>query len=189
MHWSRVLFLGVGWGLLAVLYASPPVAAQPLTDPVAGPVIDGFGETYPLEALDMATPTDQPYRLAFDISTSPEAPDALNAALNTVARFINMHARDGVPLDRMQLAVVLHGTAGKYALDHTAYRARYGVDNTNLVLMAALRDAGVDIYLCGQTAMHRGVPPDELSPVVDVALSAMTVLATLGAEGYTVLAW
>ena len=170
-----------GWG--------SAVMAQPLIDPVPGPVIEAFGDTYPVEGLDVPTPTDRPYQLLFDISTSPEAPDALSTQLNTVARFLNMHARVGVPPEQMELAVVLHGTAGKYALGRTAYRARYGVEHTNGALLKALHEAGVAIYLCGQTAMHRGLPPRDVAPAVDVALSAMTVMASLGAEGYTVVAW
>jgi intracellular sulfur oxidation DsrE/DsrF family protein len=152
-------------------------------------VIEAFGETYPVEALDIAPPTDRPYRLLFDVSTSPDAPDALSTQLNTVARFLNMHARAGVPPEQMELAVVLHGTAGKYALGRAAYRARYDTEHPNGALIEALHEAGVDIYLCGQTAMHRGVPPRDVAPAVDVALSAMTVIASLGAEGYTMVAW
>lgn len=176
-----VLFI-MGWIAFAI-----DAPAQPLTDRVEGPIIEDFGATYPVEALDVPTPTS--YRLLFDISTSPDAPDAVSTQLNTVARFLNMHARDGVPPEQMQLAVVLHGTAGKYALNHDAYRARYDVEHTNLRLIEALRAAGVEIYLCGQTAMHRGLPPDELAPAVDLALSALTVIATLDADGYTVLSW
>ena len=56
-------------------------------------------------------------------------------------------------------------------------------------LLAALDEAGVEIYLCGQTAVHRGLPPDELAPQVQLALSAMTVLVTLQAEGYALIAF
>ncbi len=176
--------------LSAVLWlCAPVVTAQPLVDPVPGPVIEGFGETYPVEALDIAPPTDQPYQLLFDISTSPDAPEAPSTQLNTVARFLNMHARAGVPMAQMQVAIVLHGTAGKYALNRDAYRARYGVEHTNLARIDALHEAGVAIYLCGQTAMHRGLPPSDLAPSVDLALSAMTMIASLGAEGYTVVSW
>jgi len=111
--------------LLVCLLLPLQLAAQPLTDRVEGPVIDGYGETYPVNAPDFATPTDITYRVVFDVGTSPEAPEALNSKLNTVARFLNMHARVGVPTERMHLAVVLHGTAEKYALNHDAYRARY----------------------------------------------------------------
>lgn len=178
-----IVLTGLGLALPVLL------AAQPLTDRVEGPIIEGYGATYPVEALDFDTPTDRSYQLLFDVSTSPDAPDALNSKLNTVARFLNMHARVGVPRAQLQAAVVLHGTAGKYALSHAAYQARYGVENTNLALLEALREAGVEVYLCGQTAMHRGLPLDQLAPEVSVALSAMTVIASLDAQGYTVVAW
>jgi intracellular sulfur oxidation DsrE/DsrF family protein len=179
----------VGSILVLWMLPAPTASAQPLVDPLPGPVIEEFGETYPVEAPDVATTTDQPYRLLFDISTAPDAPDALSTQFNTVARFLNMHTRAGVPQEQMHLAVVLHGTAGKYALSRAAYQERYGTEHTNWALMAALHDAGVEIYLCGQTAMHRGLPPDQLASEVQLALSAMTVIASLGAEGYTVVSW
>jgi len=45
----------------------------------------------------------------------------------------------------------------------------------------------VVIYLCGQTAAYRGFAAEELSPVVTMALSAMTAHVRLQSEGYTLI--
>jgi len=167
----------------------PAVRGQALADAVAGPVIDGFGAVYPVANPDFRTDTQRAYRVVFDVSSSPPDADTLNARIETVARFLNMHARAGVPRDNMTVAVVLHGSAGKDALSHEAYRARFGTDNPNLELLDALRDAGVSILLCGQTAVHRGFRRDELAPSVRLALSAMTALVTLQADGYALISF
>jgi len=178
-------------GLLAVcLFTSTPVLrGQALTDAVAGPVIDAYGHVYPVTDPDFRTETQRMYRAVFDVSAAPPETDALNARIETVARFLNMHARAGVPRGNMRLALVLHGSAGKDALSHEAYRARFGTDNPNLEMLEALHDAGVSILLCGQTAVHRGFNREELAPPIKVALSAMTALVTLQAEGYALIAF
>lgn len=164
-----------------------PASAQPLSEARTGPVIADYGAVYEIENPDLPTPTDMTYRMLFDVKTSPDAADGLNASLNTVARFLNMHAQAGVSLENMKTAIILHGSAGKYVLDQEAYKARFGVRNTNLEMMEALHDAGVEIYICGQTATHRGYAREDMSPIINVALSAMTVIAKLESEGYTVV--
>jgi len=162
---------------------------QALGQATTGPVIEGFGAVYDVPAIEYDTPLDREYKAVFDVGIGEDDPGTVNRRIETLARFLNMHGRAGVPLDRMKLAIVLHGTAGKDALQHAAYRERFGVDNPNLPLLAALDDAGVQVYLCGQTAIHRGLPSDDLAPQVRMALSAMTVLVTLQAEGYALIAF
>jgi hypothetical protein len=53
-------------------------------------------------------------------------------------------------------AVVLYGTALKSILTNDAYRSRYKIDNPNLELIGRLRDAGVDLYICGQSMTFGG---------------------------------
>lgn len=163
--------------------------AQALAEPQTGPVIEGFGPVYDVPDPDFATDMDAEWRVVFDVSAGAGSPEQLNASIETLARFLNMHARAGVDPASMHLALVLHGTAGKDALDHAGYRARYGVDNPNLELLEKLRAAGVRVLLCGQTAMHRGLRRDELSAPVELALSAMTALVTLQSEGYRLVAF
>lgn len=175
--------------LVLILACIPGLSskAQPLSSPQPGPIIEAYGAVYAVESPDLPTPTDMTYRMLFDVKTSPDAADGLNASLNSVARFLNMHSQAGVPLDNMKTAIILHGSAGKYVLDQEAYEARFGVRNTNLEMMEALHEAGVEIYLCGQTATHRGFTREDMSPIITVALSAMTVIARLENEGYTVI--
>jgi len=100
-----------------------------------------------------------------------------------------MHARAGVKSDQVKLALVIHGSAGKDMLSSEAYKARFGVENPNEALLAALRSNGVRVILCGQTASHRGLQQAELAPGVEVALSAMTALVALQSEGYQLISF
>lgn len=184
----RVATLSLGC-LVAAGLASAAAAQEPLGPATTGPVIEGYGPVYDVASPEFPTPTDFDYRLVFDVKTAPEDTTAINPAIETLARFLNMHARAGVPVERMQLAMVLHGGAGKDALDHEAFRERYGHDNPNLEMIERLAEAGVQIILCGQTAMHRGLPPGRLAGPVQVALSAMTALAILQAQGYALIAF
>ena len=47
-----------------------------------------------------------------------------------------------------------------------------------------LDKAGVDIYVCGQSAAYNGYSAEELLPEVKIAVSAMTVHVRLQQEGY-----
>ena len=160
------------------------LAGQATSQSQTGPVISDYGPVFDVPNTDFATPTDHMYRVAFDVSAAPESPDAVNRRIVTVARFLNMHANAGVPTDKMEVALVLHGGSGKYALANDAYRARYDTDNPNLGLITALHGQGVRIILCGQTAASRGFPKHELAEPVELALSAMTALIVLQSEGY-----
>ena len=176
--------------LICVLAALPGRAdAQALGTPSRGPVIADFGAVFDVPSPDFATPTDLTYRVVFDVARSADQPGSVNPSIETLARFLNMHGRAGVPRERMQLALVLHGAAGKDALDDAGYRARFGTDNPNLPLLKALEGAGVKMYLCGQTAMSRGFPRAELAPQVQMALSAMTALVSLQEQGYRLIAF
>ena len=155
----------------------------------AGPVIEKFGPVYEVVRPEFQTPNDLLYRAVFDVAPSPDAPGEINPRIESVARFLNMHARAGVSKDQMKLALVVHGAAGKDMLSSTAYKDRFGVENPNEPLIAALRSQGVRVILCGQTASHRGFQREELAPGVEVALSAMTALVALQSDGYRLISF
>jgi intracellular sulfur oxidation DsrE/DsrF family protein len=98
-----------------------------------------------------------------------------------IARYLNMHARSGVPLENMDLAIVIHGPAVKNLLDTDG--------NPNSELIALLQNAGVSIYVCGQSMAFGGFANTELANGVKIALSAMTMLTTLQSDGYALLPW
>jgi len=160
-----------------------PAAAQP-SGPSKGPVIADFGPAYVVPNPGLATPMLQELKIRFDVSRSAADVKAANPALETAARFLNMHAKAGVSPERLKVAIVVHGEAAKDVLTHDAYKKRHHVENPNLALLNELKQAGVRIYLCGQSAGSRGIAPAEMAPAAQLALSAMTAHLVLNGEGY-----
>lgn len=173
----RAALLGI------LLCATPLLAAEPST----GPLIEAYGPTYSIDDRDVLLRDGFSYRAVFDLAAYPGEVTAVNVRLESVARFLNMHARNGVSVENMDLAIVVHGAAVKNLLDNDAYEARYKVDNPNLELLTLLLDAGVKVYVCGQSISFGGVEKSELADGVQVALSAMTMLTVLQSDGYALL--
>ncbi len=156
-----------------------PFAGGPAL-PDVGAVFYGFDYNHPLD-------TTLEYKLIFDIHESPEDPSKMNMLLNSMARFINLHSRYGVPLTKIKLVGVLHGTASKDGVTDAFYSGKTGLDNPNTSILNALNGAGVKLFQCGQSALHYGIPKQVLHPGVQLSLSAMTVLAEYQLKGYALI--
>ena len=148
-----------------------------------GPVFADFGQVADIETT-YEIPAGIALKHSFDVGARPE--QGLNTGFVGVARFINMHAREGV--SDVQTALVVHGQAANDLLNPAAYAARFeGAANPNAALVRALLDHGTRVILCGQTAAGLGLDETrDLIPGVEVALSAMTAHAVLQQQGYTV---
>ena len=172
--------------LICVLLAAPWSLAH--AEPVYGPVIEGYGPVYKMADRDVTLPTNMVFNVVFDATASaPGSPDEPNVELVSVARFINMHGLNGFSMDNMNLAVVLHGPALAAVLTDSAYREQFGMANPNLELLEKLHDTGVRFFACGQSMSFRGYVKRDLDASIKVALSAMTMLASLQADGYALL--
>lgn len=149
-----------------------------------GPVIKEFGAVWKVDQPDYKTNTNTPLKVVFDIMNSPEAPDQLNASIETAARFLNMHAQAGVPIENLKVALVVHNKASKDLLTTDNYKKRYGVTNPNEALINALIDQGASVIFCGQSSTSRGIPKSETIEGIQLSLSAMTALIQLQNEGF-----
>ena len=128
---------------------------------------------------------DTVFRHSFDAVAEAE-PGTLNRNLVSLARFLNMHARAGVPAENLQLALVIHGTAVNDVTRADHYGARHdGAENINVELIEQLQAHGVQFYVCGQSASRQSIDNEDLLPGVTMALSAMTAHALLQQDGYT----
>lgn len=177
----RMIALLAGCSLMA------PVFAAEYPGTTTGPVVPGHGPVFPVENAAFPMDNARHYKVSKDLATTSEAPDAINRGMESVARFLNMQAQAGMPPENIDMALVVHGGAAKDLLTDAAYRERYGVDNPNTALLTGLGEAGVQVYLCGQTAAARGFPPETLNPVVKTALSAMSAHVRLQSEGYVLI--
>lgn len=170
--------------VLTLLFWTTSLGAQQAQD---GPLIQNFGAVYTVDQADYPADPERTYKVVFDVASGPDDPAQLNKAMNTLARFLNMHAQSGVPAKNLQVVAVLHGQASKHSLSDSAYRQRYGVDNPHTDLIRQLTDRGVQLYLCGQAMHARGFERSEVNEHIDVSLSAMTILIDLQANGYSLI--
>jgi intracellular sulfur oxidation DsrE/DsrF family protein len=160
--------------LLSVLSALPFATYADFSSFSTGPAIKDYGPVADVE-VTFPVPDDAVLRHSFDVAEQAEDGD-MNRTLVSAARFINMHARAGVDPTRIELAVVVHGTAV-----HDVSREV----SASAGLVASLIDHGVSIIVCGQSAAYYGITTDGLLPGVEMALSAMTAHALLQQQGYT----
>ena len=139
-----------------------------------GPVFDSYGPVADVE-MTYPIPAGATFRHSFDVAERADDGEP-NATLVSAARFLNMHARAGVDPGRIELAVVVHGSA---------VHDVSGPDSASAELVQLLIEQGVTIVVCGQSAAYRNVDADDLLPGVKLALSAMTAHALLQQKGYT----
>jgi intracellular sulfur oxidation DsrE/DsrF family protein len=139
-----------------------------------GPIFTDYGMVADVNATMTIAPGTV-FKHSFDVS-SPATNGEPNSTLASAARFINMHARAGVSIDDIQIAVVVHGKAVMDVADE---------ESTSAGLIAALTKHGIRIIVCGQSATYYDVATDDLLPGVEMALSAMTAHAVLQQQGYT----
>jgi intracellular sulfur oxidation DsrE/DsrF family protein len=153
-------------------------------EPTPGPVIDNYGPVFAVPQGSYNLVADQQYKVVMDVGKGPDNPAELNRNIESAARFLNMQARNGTPPENLKMAIVLHGSGARAALNEQAHSEHFSVPNGSKGLVEALGNAGVDIYICGQTAAYYGFGPNDLLPQVTVAVSAMTVHVRLQQEGY-----
>ncbi len=170
--------------LFAIIFSvSNPSSAdeKPFRD---GPLIKGYGQH---TAVDQNTRVDRStvFKVAFDVGKQGSS-DRVNRGFDSLARFINMHAANGVPAENLQLALVIHGKAAYDTLSNEAYDDRFMQDNPNHELLNKLMANGVEVYVCGQTAGFFEIENSDLQKGVQMSLSAMTTHALLQQKGYTV---
>ena len=136
--------------------------------------------------LASVVPANTVFKLVFDVAKAAD-PDKLNRSIESAARFINMHVAAGVPLENIQLAVVVHGSASIEMTNQTFFAAKQGgLKNASAIAIAQLQEKGVRFYLCGQSAAANGISNFDLLPGVNMALSAMTAHALLHQQGFAI---
>ena len=167
--------------LLCLLLLSPLLAAQRVT-----PVVP-FGAIYEIPEATVTPDPTLEYRLVIDVVSGAEEPDSLSAGLYNVARMLNLFSVGGLPDERVQVVLAIHGGATFAVVDNATYREEFGTDNPNLPLIAALKEAGVRVTVCGQSLLGRGIALDMVNPEVEIATSMLTTVAMYQMRGYGLL--
>lgn len=151
------------------------------------PVIKSYGGIYDIPyAVERPDPTID-YNIVIEIATPSDKPDSTNWALYNVARLVNLHVMGGVPKEKLHVVLAIHGGAAFSVMNNEAYKAKYGVDNPTLKLFKELDQAGVKMFVCGQSLIARSIDRFKMVPEVKVASSMLTVMTTYQHKGYAAL--
>lgn len=165
------------WGIL--LLFTQTIMAQEWNNPR----IEGYGKIHFDKDLSFQPDIKKTYKLVFNIDNDVEKA-GVNMRLWKIARELNLLKAAGVPDKNVQIAAVVHGKAITISLTDQAYEKRYQKKNPNTKLVEELANAGVKLYLCGQTVAGMKIEQSELNPAWEVTLSALVTLPILESQGY-----
>ncbi len=173
--------------LTGTAHADQPVnkpAQSSAADTQLFPRIKSAGAVYALQGdIDMPAASAN-HRVVIDATEDATTDAGINRRLEAAARTVNLYALAGVPATKLNVAVVIHGKATPIVLSDASYRKHFDKANPNAALIADLRAAGVEIFVCGQALRHGGYVVGDVREGIAVALSAMTKLVELQAAGY-----
>ena len=177
--------------LAAFIFARSIAAQTPLPGgQPSGPVIQSNGPSFKVDDPTFSIPAGHTFKALFIINAGGGDSVKVNEQLTTMARYFNLHARNGIPVDRVKGAAVFHGNGWPAILNDSAFAARFGgKPNPSRRLVEELVQSGATLVLCGQTAGNRGIHREELLPGVKVAISAMSATVFLQSEGYQLIPW
>ncbi len=153
---------------------------------------DAPGFSYPRikeygKVVRLPDAADQPRngsKICADVTASG-SPEAINPALEKVARYVNIYAGAGSRPAEARITVILHGKATTSCFSDTAYARKFNVEkNPNIPLIARLKQAGVEFLVCGQALAHNGGRREDVAGEIGVAVSALTVNVNRQADGY-----
>ena len=151
------------------------------------PAIEGYGGIKPLPEAANQPSVKAEHKAVFDVTKAAKSPDQLNPGLERVARAVNVFASAGVPAEKLDFVVVVHGPATPGILNDAQYEKQFGQANPNTALIAALRKAGVTLHVCGQALAKHAFDQSWVNNEVDVALSALSDLVIFPSRGYAVV--
>jgi intracellular sulfur oxidation DsrE/DsrF family protein len=127
------------------------------------------------------------YKVVIDVYDEVTDSASLHGSFREAARTYNLNIANGVPQEKLKMAIVVHGGAVDAILTNEIYNNRFGVDNPNLELLTAMKEHGVEIYVCGQNLGFLRIEKSSVADPVKVALSAKTTFIALDQQGYTYL--
>jgi len=126
------------------------------------------------------------YKVVFADGQDAKNPGDVNPMLPTIATYVNTLGKYGVPAEHRHLVIMFHQRTPDIdiVMSNDAYKARYNRDNPNIAIIHALKQAGVDIRVCGQGLIGRKIDSKQVNPDVQIDLWAMTTLVNLQLKGY-----
>lgn len=151
------------------------------------PIVKGYGGIFEIPNATERPDPSLEYKIIVDLASGAEDNKQISRWVDNVARLMNLHGLAGVPKEKIKVKVVIHGGAIFTLLNDENYQKRFEVANPNLKVFEALKEAGADIYVCGQSLIARNLKSEDLWPGVTIAHSAMTTITTYVPQGYVLL--
>jgi len=126
------------------------------------------------------------YKVVFADGQDAKNPGDVNPMLPTIATYVNTLGKYSVPAEHRHIVIMFHQRTPDLdiVMSNDAYRERYNRDNPNIAIIHALRQAGVDIRVCGQGLIGRKIDAKQVNSDVQIDLWAMTTLVNLQLKGY-----
>ena len=126
------------------------------------------------------------YKVVFADGQDAKNPGDVNPMLPTIATYVNTLGKYGVPAEHRHIVIMFHQRTPDIdiVMTNEAYKERYNRDNPNIAIIHALKQAGVDIRVCGQGLIGRKIKNEQVNPDVQIDLWAMTTLVNLQLKGY-----
>jgi intracellular sulfur oxidation DsrE/DsrF family protein len=165
---------------LCVIAARPIGAAETLAVPGYPVAVDVPG------AHELPDPTLD-YKIAWGIGQgAADLTAEVNPTLPVIARYVNTLAKWGVPESKRHIIVMFHQRSDDFdiVLSNEAFKKKYGKDNPNVALIAALGKAGVEFRACGQAVSGRKIDANDVNPDIQIDLWAMTTFMNLQMKGF-----
>ena len=127
------------------------------------------------------------YRVVIDVYDSLKDSTKIYMPFSEAARTYNLNIANGVPKDKLRMAVVFHNFNMDPVFNDESYKAKHGIENPIAELIRKLKELGVHFYVCGQILGFMNIPKENLAPEIEVAISAKTAFIMLDQMGYSYL--
>lgn len=172
--------------VILIVTVTAAAAQSPQPKAAAVPAADGY-----VEIPNVALPPtkESKYQAIFDATRAADKATQLVPALNMAGSELNALAAVDAPRSNAQFAIVFHGPAVDGILDNDHYKAKFGTDNTNLKVIAEMKQQGVEFFVCGQYLVGEKIDPKTLTPDVKVAADALLVLMHYQNKGYALMSF
>jgi intracellular sulfur oxidation DsrE/DsrF family protein len=174
------------FGLTTLLILASGSFGPARADSPAAPLVPGYEAARDLPGARELPDPNVDYKVVFADGQDAKNPGDINPMLPTIATYVNTLGKYKVPAEHRHLVIMFHQRTPDIdiVMSNDAYKARYGRDNPNIAIIHALKQAGVDIRVCGQGLIGRKIEPAQVNPDVQIDLWAMTTLVNLQLKGY-----
>src|SRR4249919_1718957 len=178
----RIAAIGLAT-ILALVFASFGPAKADSGKPL---LVPGYEAARDLPGARELPDPKTDYKVVFADGQDAKNPGDVNPMLPTIATYVNTLGKYGVPAEHRHLVIMFHQRTPDIdiVMSNEAYKERYNRDNPNIAIIHALRQAGVDIRVCGQGLLGRKIDAKQVNPDVQIDLWAMTTLVNLQLKGY-----